>query len=319
MPNPKPKKILLISYSQTGQLSDVVRSTMGPLEADEEISIVHKIIKPVKKYPFPWNFVEFMNTFPESALLIPCDIEPIEEDDGQYDLIILAYQVWFLSPSIPVTSFLKSDYAKRTFKDKPVITLIGCRNMWIMAQEKVKTILKDLGATLIDNIVLIDQGNSLATFVTTPRWMMTGKKNAFWGIFPQAGIATEEIKNAKRFGRAILSGLKTDKEQKRESLCNGLGAVNVDIKLIKSEQIATKSFTIWGKMIRAVGEPENPWRKPVVMLYVVFLLLIIFTVVPINMIIQSIKRKINKEEVQKKKALYEEPSGSNTTRIKDFS
>ena len=259
MPNPKPKKILLISYSQTGQLSDVVRSTMGPLEADEEITIVHKIIKPVKKYPFPWNFVEFMNTFPESALLIPCDIEPIEEDDGQYDLIILAYQVWFLSPSIPVTSFLKSDYAKRTFKDKPVITLIGCRNMWIMAQEKVKTILKDLGATLIDNIVLIDQGNSLATFVTTPRWMMTGKKNAFWGIFPQAGIATEEIKNAKRFGRAILSGLKTDKEQKRESLCNGLGAVNVDIKLIKSEQIATKSFTIWGKMIRLTYKKNLPF------------------------------------------------------------
>lgn len=317
--NSKSKKVLLISYSQTGQLSDVVRSIMEPLEADKNINIIHKIIKPVKEYPFPWNFVEFMNTFPESALMIPCDIEPIEEDNGHYDLIVLAYQVWFLSPSIPITSFLKSDYAKRTFKDTPVITVIGCRNMWIMAQEKVKTLLKDLGATLIDNIVLIDQGNSLATFVTTPRWMMTGKKNAFWGIFPEAGIATEEIKDSKRFGRAILYGLKTDKEQKKESLCSGLGAANVDIKLIKSEQIATKSFTIWGKLIRAIGEPENPWRKPVVMLYVIFLLIIICTVVPINMIIQSINRKINKEVVQKQKALYEEPSGSDTTRIKDFS
>ena len=128
---------------------------------------------------------------------------------------------------------------------------------------------------LIDNIVVIDQGSSLATFITTPRWMMTGKKNGFWGIFPEAGIAKEEITNASRFGHAIVDGLMQDEEKKKESLCHGLGAVNVDIKLIKSEKIATKSFTIWGKLIRAIGGPENVWRKPVVMLYVVFLVLII--------------------------------------------
>ncbi len=48
--------------------------------------------------------------------------------------------------------------------------------MWIMAQEKVKVLLKELEATLIDNVVLIDKGSSLETFITTPRWMLTGKK-----------------------------------------------------------------------------------------------------------------------------------------------
>jgi len=260
-----------------------------------------------------------MNTFPESVLLVPCDIEPLEEDDTEYDLVILAYTVWFLSPAIPITAFMKSDYAKKALKGKPVITLIGCRNMWIMAQEKIKKMLNEIEATLIDNIVVIDQGNSLATFVTTPRWMMTGKKNGFWGIFPEAGIAKEEIDKASRFGHAIVDGLMQDKEKKKESLCHGLAAVNVDIKLIKSEKIATKSFTIWGKIIRAIGEPENVWRKPVVMLYVVFLLLIILTVVPINMIIQSINRKLNNEKVLKEKTMYEQPSGSDTDRMKDFS
>ena len=319
MANNRLKKILLISYSQTGQLSDLAHSTIAPLEADKNIDIVHKIIKPVKPYPFPWNFIDFMNTFPESVLLVPCDIEPLEEDDTEYDLVILAYTVWFLSPAIPITAFMKSDYAKKALKGKPVITLIGCRNMWIMAQEKIKKMLNEIEATLIDNIVVIDQGNSLATFVTTPRWMMTGKKNGFWGIFPEAGIAKEEIDKASRFGHAIVDGLMQDKEKKKESLCHGLAAVNVDIKLIKSEKIATKSFTIWGKIIRAIGEPENVWRKPVVMLYVVFLLLIILTVVPINMIIQSINRKLNNEKVLKEKTMYEQPSGSDTDRMKDFS
>jgi len=318
MSNNNSKKVLLISYSQTGQLSELAHSIISPLETDTNVQVFHKIIKPVKQYPFPWNFIDFMNTFPESVLLVPCEIEAMEDDDTEYDLVILAYQVWFLSPSIPITAFMKSVYAKKTLKGKPVITVIGCRNMWIMAQEKMKTMLQDIEATIIDNIVVIDQGSSLATFITTPRWMMTGKKNGFWGIFPKAGIAKKEIENASRFGHAILKGLMQDKEKKNESLCHGLGAVNVDIKLIKSEKIATKSFTIWGKIIRAIGEPENVWRKPVVMLYVVFLLLIILTVVPINMIIQSINRKINKENVLKEKTMYEQPSGSDTDRMKDF-
>ena len=37
--------------------------------------------------------------------------------------------------------------------------------------EKVKVLLKELEATLIDNVVLIDKGSSLETFITTPRWM----------------------------------------------------------------------------------------------------------------------------------------------------
>lgn len=135
-----------------------------------------------------------MDCFPESVYLDPpCEIEDIE-DSNDYDLVIISYQVWFLSPSIPITSFLKSKYAKEKLKDKPVITVIACRNMWVMAQEKMKSLLFDVNAKLIDNIVLIDQGSSLSTFITTPRWMLTGRRNAFWKIFPKAGVSKEDIK-----------------------------------------------------------------------------------------------------------------------------
>ncbi|RXJ87198.1 dialkylrecorsinol condensing enzyme, partial [Aliarcobacter trophiarum LMG 25534] len=180
------------------------------------------------------------------------------DDDNDYDLVILPYQVWFLSPSLPITAFLKSDYAKRKLKGKPVITLIGCRNMWVMAQEKLKQMLSDVEAKLIDNIVLIDQGNSFATFVTTPRWMLTGKRDSLWGIFPEAGISKQDIKEASRFGKAISHALANDEEKKQESICHGLNAVIIDEKLIKSEQIATKSFMIWGKLIRKVGKQGDP-------------------------------------------------------------
>lgn len=311
------KHILVVSYSQSGQLYAIKDSILEPLYGEETVQIHEKVIKPVEPFPFPWNFITFMDTFPESVYLDPCAIEPIKDEGIEYDLVIFTYQVWFLSPSLPATAFLKSEFAKRRLKNTPVITVIGCRNMWIMAQEKVKGMLEKLGAKLIDNIVLVDQGSSLATFITTPRWMMTGKKDRLWGIFPPAGVSPREIKNARRFGEAIKRGLKSGAKPD-EPLCRGLGAVEVDVRLIKSEQIATKSFRIWGKMIRKLGKRGEMKRKPVVMLYVLFLLLIIVTVVPINMVVQMVLRTLNKEQFRRKKEQYEQPSGSGRERVKEF-
>ncbi|XPV52864.1 MAG: hypothetical protein ACNI3H_11155 [Halarcobacter ebronensis] len=75
---------------------------------------------------------------------------------------------------------------------------------------------------------------------------------------------------------------------------------------------------IWGKLIRKVGKQGDPKRKPIVMLYVVFLLLIILTIVPINMLVQTIIRKVNKEKILKQKEIFEAPSGSAKDRMKDF-
>ncbi len=312
------KKILVISYSQTGQLDNVVKNFIKPLEQNEDtIQVTCKHIEPIKPYPFPWDVMTFMDTFPESVHLNGCEIKKFEKDETEYDLIILAYQVWFLSPSIPITAFLKSNYAKQKLQNKPVITLIGCRNMWIMAQEKVKKLLNDIGAKLIDNVVLIDRGNSLETFITTPRWMLTGKTNSLWGM-SEAGIDPLEINNANRFGKALLEALRNDKEKECIPLLQGLKAVEVNTKLIRSEKIATKSFHIWGKLIQKLGEPGDIKRKPVVILYLIFLLLIILTIVPINMIVQSILRKINKEKVLQEKEYYELPSGNGDERIKEF-
>ncbi|ADG93960.1 conserved hypothetical protein [Arcobacter nitrofigilis DSM 7299] len=311
------KKVLVISYSQTGQLSNLVNNFTKSLFENKNINVIYKNIKPKKPFAFPWTLMTFMDSFPESVYLDPCEINEFEEDDNDYDLIILSYSVWFLSPSIPISSFLKSPWAKKKFKNKPVITLIGCRNMWIMAQEKVKRLLLDLDAKLIDNVVLIDKGNSLETFITTPRWMLTGKKDSIFGL-STAGIDENEITKSQRFGKALVDALMNDKEKENKSLLYGLKAVEVDTKLIKSEKIGTKSFTIWGGLIRKIGKPGDIKRKPILMLYLIFLLLMIIIVVPINMIIQSILRKINKDAVIKEKELYELPSGSRDERIKEY-
>lgn len=307
----------MLSYSQTGQLNNLFENFTKPFLGNENFELIFKNIKPKKDYPFPWDFMTFMDTFPESVYMVPCELENIEDDENDYDLIILAYSVWFLSPSIPISSFLQSSYAKKKFKDKPVITLIGCRNMWVMAQEKIKKLLDDLSATLIDNVVLVDKGNSLETFITTPRWMLTGRKDSFWGL-SSAGIDENEIIKSQRFGKALVQALEQNKEKEKKSLLQGLKAVEVDIKLIKSEKIGNKSFLIWGKLIRKIGNFGDKKRRIVVMLYLVFLILMILIVVPINMIVQTILRKLNKNSILKQKEFYELPSGSKDFKMKEF-
>ncbi len=54
----------------------------------------------------------FFNTFPETVHLTPPPIEPLPFQHEIYDLVIIAYSVWFLSPSQPITAFLQSEQAK---------------------------------------------------------------------------------------------------------------------------------------------------------------------------------------------------------------
>lgn len=312
------KKVLVLYYSQTGQLTDVVKSFTAPLEADKNIELVYQNIEPKVAYPFPWGYLEFFDIFPESVYMDGCEIKAFEniDEEDEFDLVILAYTIWFLSPSLPISGFLNSKYAK-LLKDKPVITLIACRNMWIMAQEKMKTKLQELGARLVDNVVLIDQGGNLATFITTPRWMWTGKKNAFWGL-PKAGVHPHEIKNSSRFGLALSDALTKDLEKKDEPLLTGLEAVKVDNSLVGTEKIAHKSFKIWGGLIQKFGTTGDKARIPILALYFLFLLSLIIIIVPLNTIIKPIFRKLNSKKVEEERLYFEKPSGSLKDRVKEY-
>src|SRR6185436_14891133 len=114
------KRVLIVSYSQTGQLDTVTRSIAGPLVESLGMTVEHARLAPQEPYPFPWPFLTFFNTFPETVHGRPRPIQPLRLAPGtSFDLIILAYQVWFLSPSQPMTAFLQSPDAARLLRGKP--------------------------------------------------------------------------------------------------------------------------------------------------------------------------------------------------------
>jgi len=318
MANKKIKNVLVVTYTQTGQLGDVVKSVTGPLLESDDINVHYLTLKPKQAYPYPWPFFKFFDVFPESVYLDPPELEAFDlQGDEDFDLVILSYQVWYLAPSLPVTAFLQSETGRKLLKGRPVITVIGCRNMWTRAQETVKELLTSAQAKLIDNVVFLDQGSTLASFVTTPRWLWTGKRNAFWG-FPAAGISRKDINDGRRFGVTIGEALANDLETTGKPLLMGLSAVDTKLSLIQTEKIAHRSFKVWGGLIRKVGKSGDPKRRPVMLLYFVFLLCIILTVVPINLLLKTLLSPLLKKKHATTKQYYELPSGSGVERMEEF-
>ena len=309
------KRVLVLNYSQTGQLTEITKRIVEPLQQDCGIAVHIETLHPVSPFPFPWSFFRFLDAFPESAHMIPPPLQPLMlTGDEEFDLVILPYQVWFLAPSQPITAFLKLPLAKLLLAGKPVVTVIACRNMWMLAQEKMKALLEDCGARLLDNVALVDPSPTMATLFTTPLWLWSGKRD-FFKALPRAGVDEKSVREARRFGLALRDALHRDEERGTQPLLSGLKAANSDPSLLFSEKAATRSFYVWGKLLRVAGEPGNVSRYPFLILYVIFLITLILTVVPLSLIIQLLLRPFLRRRLAALKQQFDLPSGSGAERM----
>ena len=296
------KNVLVIHYSQSGQLTEILDNLTLPFSSDEEINIIHYTIEMEKEFPFPWNKSAFFNAFPESFLQIPAVIKAPSNTilEKQYDLIILGYQVWYLSPSIPVNSFLKSTFAKQLFKNTPVITVIGARNMWVKAHEKMKVLLSDLEAILVGNIALVDRNINHVSVVTIVHWMFSGEKTKYLGIFPKPGVSESEIKNASKFGNVIKQSLKNKNFNNLQDELLKLDAVEIRPFLVEMDKKANKMFKIWSNFIINKKNSREFWLK----VFNVYLWVAIWVISPIVFILHLLKYPFIASKIAKEKALY---------------
>ncbi len=303
------RQVLVVHYSQTGQLDRLMQSVCAPLLQRADIHVDFLALQPAQPYPFPWPFLGFFRIFPETVLMRPQPLLPLAVDPAQrYDLVILAYQVWFLSPSQPMTSFLASPEAAQLLKGAPVVTLIGCRNMWLMAQEKLKQRLHELGARLVDNIALTDACGTAASFLATPLWLFTGRQKPYSWV-PRAGIDEAEIVAASRFGEAMAQRLTADALPIEQPMLRGLGAVRIDEKLIASEKVGNRSFQLWSRLLAALGPQQSRRRGAGLVLYIAFLLCLIVTVVPLSALLKKLMAPLFKARIAREKAYFAGPSG----------
>lgn len=276
------KKVLVVTYSQSGQLEKIVQNVITELEKDDSIFVHHEKLKPIPEFPFPWKDIGFWDAMPESVRMIPSSLISFKFDPkDKFDLIILGYPIWFLSPPIPLTTFLMSPEGREVMNNTPVITIIGSRNMWVGAQEDVKKKISENNGHLHGNISLRDRHHNLPSVVTIIYWMLTGKKDRYLGIFPKPGISDKDIEEAKRFGVPIHDALlKGEYDELQEKLLE-LKSVELLPDIVSIELKGKRIFKFWSAFILKKGGPGSKERIPRLKMFKWYLLFVIFVVSPL--------------------------------------
>ena len=285
------KKILALYYSQTGQMKRILDALFLPLAKTPEIAVTYQEIKPQQAFPFPWTRKTFLNVFPESVLEMSVDLFPLDIGGEKPDLLVLAFQPWYLSPSLPVTAFLQTSMAAELIAGTKVLTVIGARNMWVQSLACVKSRIESLGGTLAGNIVLVDRAPNLVSLVTIAYWMFSGKKDRLWGIFPSPGVAESDIEGSSKWGKLLGSALIQNRLDDLEKNLISLGAAEINAPLARMEGRGKKIFLLWARAM--IKYPQK--RNLLLNLFFVELIVGIVILSPLyslsNMVMGFFKRK----------------------------
>jgi hypothetical protein len=159
-------------------------------------------------YPMPWSFFGFLRAQPGSFRPREKFASQASIDPGDFDVLVLVYPVWFLSPASPVGAWLEQLPAG-CLAGKRVITVCTSRNMWVEAQRIVRERIEQKGGIVVAHAALEDRAPEAKSLITTPYFFLTGNKRFASpkrrAAFPPFGIDETEYERLARFGHAVAA------------------------------------------------------------------------------------------------------------------
>jgi len=200
------KKILILSYSFSGQTSGLLRQIQAALLQEGHL-VVKERITPCQPLKFPTSSIAaclkmMLTTF----LRLRVPIQPLSALCRQhFDLIMLAGPTWSYNPSGPILSLLDRD-GGTLFKGQTVLPVISCRGYWRLHSYGLKRMLQHCGATIPNTIVFShphqEPWRTLGVFLkiagkSPERWPVLGR------YYRHFGHSKEQQEEAARFGSLI--------------------------------------------------------------------------------------------------------------------
>jgi hypothetical protein len=293
------KKVLAIYYTQSGQMTEIMEYLTAPLtKAGVDVDMV--LVQPVVNYDFPWTGSRFFSVMPDCQLGVPTPLREITLKHSRYDLVILGYQPWFLSPSIPSNSIIQHPRFRQMVKGTPVVTISAGRNMWMSAYDRIRQLLGEAGANYKGNISLVDTHPNFISFVTIFYWMLTGKKERYLNVFPKPGVSDVDIKHTSTFGEVLLTHLQTAEWDGLQQQLVDAGAVKINYPLMVIEGKAKHIFKAWANFI---SRQQN--KKPWITAFKYYLFVALFLGAPILLTLDALfLRPFTQKSIRAKKRHY---------------
>ncbi|MDP2107055.1 MAG: hypothetical protein Q8J76_13755 [Desulfobulbaceae bacterium] len=205
------KKILILSYSFSGQTSGLLRQLQTTLQQEGHEVVKERII-PVTPLKFPTGsfsscFKMMLTTFIRQRVpILPLPSTCFE----YYDLILLGGPTWSYNPSGPVLELLDRN-GRALFKGQTVLPVISCRGYWRLHYYGLTHILKRCGARIPNRIIFShpneEPWRTLGVFLK-----IAGKSPERWPIlnryYPHFGHSKEQQEEAANFGTILGKALR---------------------------------------------------------------------------------------------------------------
>lgn len=189
------ERILVVYYSQTGQLKKILKNfcqNQGHGYIFDFIEIT------TSQYVFPLTWWKMFDMFPESVLQVPCEISYNKPNLQKYDVIVLGFQTWFLHLSLPMLSFIRSQDFNSFVSKKKVCLIMDCRNSWKEAMKTMENAVITNGGNIIGKHVFSNTCGNFMGVISILNWFFTGKKKK--SFLPEAGVSQNEIERARVYG-----------------------------------------------------------------------------------------------------------------------
>jgi len=199
-------KVLIISFSFSGQTSNLLRAMQKGLEV-KGFAVTKEKLTPVNKLKFPTSgFVMCLKMMFITCFRWRVPIQEISQECwADYDLIILAGPTWSYNPSGPILALMDRD-GKQLFKGKTVIPFISCRGYWRLHAFGLKRLLKKCGAK-IPNLIVFSHPNKEPWRTIGVFCKIAGKnpeRSNFLGRFyHKFGHSKSQQLEAEHFGRLL--------------------------------------------------------------------------------------------------------------------
>lgn len=282
-------RVLIVHYSQTGEVARAVQAFADTLAASGcELTI--EALAPVAPYPYPWrSLFSFFDVMPECVLGIPPPIHPPSFDlRVRFDLVVIAYPVWFLNPAPPVQAFLAS-FAAVVLGGTDVVTIVVSRAMWYHASETMKALLASAGAHHSCNIAVTHAGSSLATLVTTPASLLLGADAAVVRHLGAASVRSGDLEQLASLGHVVGARLIGETWCERSRLRDE-PAVVISRSSAVAELFALGWFHLWARALRALGRIGRGSRTVGVLLFIVTFVPLIAVGLPLAALVAGLAR-----------------------------
>jgi hypothetical protein len=166
--------------------------------------------KRFEQFPFKHRIFDILALMPAQVRRATGEIRiPPEAASGDYDLVCIGSPTWWLTTSMPIRSYLKSDEAATLLKDRQVAAFVVCRRYWKNNLKTVKKLSKSQGATIVGEAHFKYLGGQIRSLLSLISYFGTGEyRERSLGIkIPPTNLQPDGEQAARDFGATLVDGL----------------------------------------------------------------------------------------------------------------